>query len=295
MTTSAAISCECRSCGKAFSGEPVGGHRLVCGDSTTALSVGQALGRLKPRLMVTDPPYGVEYDPSWRLAAGKGSAGSATGKVLNDDRADWREAWRLFPGAVAYVWHGGLHAGTVFESLAAEKFLIRAQIVWVKTRPAMSQGHYHWQHEPALYAVKEGEDDGWRHVPDHEEATYAVRKGESAEWRGGRKQSTVWFVEHLKSDTGHGTQKPVACMQIPITNNSKPGDAVYEPFSGSGTTLIAGEITGRLVCAVELSEAYVDLGVRRWQEFTGGSAILEGDGRTFEAIKLERGREQETV
>ena len=90
-------------------------HRLICGDSTSADVVGRLLGEVKPQLMVTDPPYGVQYDPSWRNQAGAAKT-KRTGKVLNDDRADWREAWALFPGDVAYVWHGALHAATVADS-----------------------------------------------------------------------------------------------------------------------------------------------------------------------------------
>lgn len=260
----------------------LGRHRIVCGDCTDPAVVEAALADTRPRLMVTDPPYGVKYDPKWRQEAGVGSSGAATGVVLNDDRADWREAWALFPGDVAYVWHGGLHAGTVAESLAANGFGIRAQIVWVKTRPALSRGHYHWQHEPALYAVRESvENDGWRFVPEHEVAAYAVKNGKTAKWRGGRKQSTVWFIEHLKSDTGHGTQKPVDCMRRPIENNSAPGDVVYEPFSGSGTTIIAAEMTSRCCRAIELNPAYVDVAVRRWQEFTGQRAVHAVTGASF--------------
>ncbi len=96
----------------------LGSHRLICGDSTSADVVGRLLGDVRPLLMVTDPPYGVEYDPSWRNQAGAAKT-KRTGKVLNDDRADWREAWALFPGDVAYVWHGALHAATVAESLVA--------------------------------------------------------------------------------------------------------------------------------------------------------------------------------
>jgi DNA modification methylase len=271
----------------------LGHHRIICGDCTAAPVVEDVLNGDVPHLMVTDPPYGVEYDPSWRTKAGVGSKGAATGKVLNDDRADWREAWALFPGSVAYVWHGGLHAGVVEQSLKAAGFGVRAQIVWVKTRPALSRGHYHWQHEPAFYSVREGEepaDDSWqRFVPEHETAGYAVRDGATASWSGDRKQSTVWFIEHIKSDTGHGTQKPVECMLRPMENNSAPGDLVYEPFSGSGTTIIAGEMSGRRVRAIELNPAYVDVAVRRWQTFTGKTAVLHLDGRSFVDIAKERG------
>lgn len=126
----------------------LGSHRLLCGDATVAPDVNRVLGGVVPHLMVTDPPYGVSYDPAWRRKAGVSSARAAVGKVLNDDRADWREAWALFPGSVAYVWHSGLYAAAVTQSLTVCHFEVRAQIVWVKTRPALSRGHYHWQHEP---------------------------------------------------------------------------------------------------------------------------------------------------
>lgn len=265
----------------------MGGHRILCGDSTAAADVARVLAGERPNLMVTDPPYGVKYDPKWRQAAGIGSVGQATGEVLNDHRADWRETWKLFPGAVAYVWHGGLHGATVDSSLVAAGFKIRAQIIWLKPRLVISRGHYHWKHEPCLYAVQEGRDDDWRFVPEHEVAAYAVLEGKTADWHGGRKQSTVWEIEHPKSETGHGTQKPVECMRRPIVNNSSRGDAVYEPFSGSGTTIIAAEMTGRRCLAIELNPAYVDMAVRRWQEFTGGIATLDG-GASFDVVAASR-------
>jgi hypothetical protein len=189
----------------------LGRHRLVCGDSTDADTVAKALNGTGPHLMVTDPPYGVNYNPRWRQRAGVNTASGAKGIVLNDDRADWREAWALFPGDVAYVWHGALHAATVAQSLQSSGFAIRAQIIWEKTRLVIGRGDYHWQHEPC-----------W----------YAVRSGKTGHWSGDRRQTTVWSIAHMKSETGHGTQKPVACMQRPIENNSSPGQAVYEPFSG---------------------------------------------------------------
>ena len=116
-----------------------------------------------------------------------------------------------------------------------------------------------------------------------------MRKGATGQWAGDRRQTTVWDIhKNLKSETGHGTQKPVECMRRPIENNSSPGQAVYEPFCGSGTTIIAAEQTGRICRAIEIASAYVDVAVKRWQAFTGLEAKLDGDGRSFEEIALER-------
>ena len=246
----------------------LGKHRIVCGDSTDADTVAKCLNGVTPHLMVTDPPYGVEYDASWRQDRGvnKAGPGAATGKVLNDDRADWSEAWALFPGDVAYVWHAGLHAASVAQSLASCDLIVRTQIIWNKSSMLLGRGDYHWKHEPC-----------W----------YAVRKGRVGHYVGGRKQTTVWDIEKpRKSETGHSTQKPVECMKRPIENNSSAGQAVYEPFSGSGTTIIAGEMTGRSIHAIELSPAYVDVAVIRWQEFTGEKAVHE-DGRVFDDMRTK--------
>lgn len=232
----------------------LGDHRLICGDSTSADVVGRLLGSVKPLLMVTDPPYGVAYDPSWRNQTGAAKT-KRNSKVLNDDRADWREAWALFPGDVAYVWHGALHAAEVAESLTAAGFGIRSQIIWAKDRLVLSRGDYYWQHEPCWYAVRS--------------------KGKG-HWAGDRKQTTLWQIANKDqdADTVHGTQKPVECMRRPILNNSSPGQAIFEPFMGSGTTLIAAETTGRICYGVELNPAYVDVAVARWQAFTGQAATL---------------------
>lgn len=258
----------------------LGRHRIVCGDATFGEDVAKALGGSKPHLLVTDPPYGVDYDPAWRIRTGL-TPKAATGKVANDHRVDWREAWALFPGHVAYVWHSGLHSAEVLESLAARKLRMRAQIVWVKQRPVIGRGAYHWQHEPCAYAVEDGAEDSWRFVPEHEILSYAVDG--RAEWAGGRRQSTVWNIEHIKNDTGHATQKPVECMKRPMENNSQAGDAVYDPFVGSGTSIIAAEMTGRDCIALELDPLYVDVAITRWQNFTGHKA-LRLDGASFDEV-----------
>ncbi|MCA1381286.1 DNA methyltransferase [Bradyrhizobium sp. BRP23] len=271
-----------------------GHHRLRNGSSTNPDDVAALLVGEKPHLMVTDPPYGVSYDPSWRQSAGLNGAGAAAGKVLNDDIADWTEAWRLFPGSVAYVWHGGLHSATVQSSLEAAGLMLKAQIVWIKNKAAIGRGAYHWKHEPAFYVARDGADDGWqneRFEDQHEIASYAVKDGATSQYHGGRKQTTVWEIPMVKNDTGHGTQKPVECMRRPIVNNSRVGDAIYEPFDGSGSTIIAAHVAGRRAFAMELNPAYVDLAVRRWQDFTGGVAILDGDGHTFAEVARARGVE----
>jgi DNA modification methylase len=243
-----------------------GSHRIGCGDSTDPAAVTALLGGLAPELMVTDPPYGVNYDPEWRHRLGVNKS-ARRGKVRNDDQADWGAAWGLFPGNIAYVWHGALHSMTVADSLVTNGFTVRAQIIWAKDRLVLGRGDYHWMHEPCWYAVRD--------------------KGN---WTGDRKQTTLWTIASGGQDTKttHGTQKPVECMRRPMLNNSSPGQAVYEPFLGSGTTLIAAETAGRVCLGMELEARYVDVAIRRWQSFTGMTACLLDDGRSFDVITAER-------
>jgi DNA modification methylase len=248
-----------------------GRHRLLCGDATVATDVERLLGDLRPNLMVTDPPYGVDYDPSWRRRAGV-NLSDRMGTVRNDDRADWREAWALFPGDAVYIWHAGVHARTVAESLEVCGFQVRAQIVWTKPRFVLGRGDYHWGHEPC-----------W----------YGVRKGGRSGWQGARDQSTVWAIGNAETEddaTVHGTQKPVECMRRPLLNNSAAGDVVYEPFAGSGTSFIAAETSGRVCVGLEIEPGYCDIIVSRWQRFTGQLASLDGDGRGFDDIAADPSR-----
>lgn len=246
----------------------LGPHRLVCGDCTQVAAVDDAMGDDRPHLMVTDPPYGVDYDPAWRSRALKDGRDRAEGTVSGDGRADWREAWRLFMGDVAYVWHLAQQGDVVIDGLREHGFEARAQIIWGKHKLVLGRGDYHQQHEPC-----------W----------YAVRRGRNGHWQGDRTQTTLWAINvPIKSETGHGTQKPVECMARPIQNNSEAGDHVYDPFVGSGTTIIACEMTGRVCHAVELLPGYVDVAIKRWQAFGGGVATLEGDGRPFSQVGSDR-------
>lgn len=181
----------------------IGQHRLLCGDSTNADDVAKVMDDCKPILMVTDPPYGVNYDADWRNRAerpnGKPYGGRAIGLVTNDDKVDWTLTYSLFTGDVCYVWHGGRHAAEVQGNLATAGFEIVCQVIWGKNGHVISRGDYHWQHEPC-----------W----------YAVRKGAKHHWQGSRSETTLWAIDRpKKSETGHSTQKPIECMARPIRNN----------------------------------------------------------------------------
>lgn len=253
----------------------LGRHRIVCGDSRDPQTVALVLNGVSPLLMVTDPPYGVDYDPADRGKARNAdgkllSVGMkrAVGKVQNDDIAHWQEAYELFPGDVAYVWHAAINPAASQMDLQEAGFEIRMQIIWAKSNFVVSRGHYHMQHEPAYYAV---------------------RNGKTGNWKGDRKQSTLWQIDKApKNMTGHSTEKPVECMLRPIENNSSPGQAVYDPFVGSGTTIIAAEMSGRACFAVELKPEFVDVCVKRFEAFTLTEAVLESTGRTYAEMAMER-------
>jgi DNA modification methylase len=231
---------------------------LLCGDATDAEQVARLLGDEQVTLLVTDPPYGVGVDHSWRDGVRQPAGSARTATLLNDDRADWREAYVLSGAQVAYVWHSALHAGVVFEGLQEAGFEVRQQIIWVKQIHALSRSHYQWRHEPC-----------W----------YAVRKGASASWEGGRKQTTVWedaspiagFGGGSDEDvaTAHPTQKPLSVYTRPILNHTKPGELIYDPFGGSGTALVAAEQHGRRCLMVELDPAWCDVIRDRYQALVG--------------------------
>lgn len=244
----------------------LGRHRLMCGDSSNPDHVARLLDGAAPRLMVTDPPYGVDYDASWREGLPQGQlAGTPTvglGRVENDHTGNWAatlDAARHVE--VAYVWGPSLVVEFV-HVLVDGGFNLRAQIIWRKPNFVVSRGHYHWQHELLWYAVRHGRRSGWT---------------------GDRRQSTIWDIAGLQptgrsrdeadaDKSGHSTQKPVECMERPIRNHA--GD-VYDPFVGSGTTIIAAERQGRTCYAMEIVPAYVDAAVRRWELYTGQSAVLD--------------------
>lgn len=240
----------------------LGEHRILCGDSTKPRDVARILGRIRPAVMVTDPPYGVELAAGWRISRGMNTKKqkNQVDRLKGDDRADWSEAYKLSRAPVAYVWHGDLRAIEIGLSVVAAGYDIRQQIVWLKTSGMTpSRGAYH---------------------PRHEAAWYAVRRGMKASWRGGRKESTVWEADAPRQSRGkgeeekadHPTQKPALLFERAIRNHTATGQVVYDPFCGSGTAIVAAEQTGRKALAVEIEPKYVDVAVARWEKLTGKKA-----------------------
>ncbi len=283
-----------------------GKHRVLCGDALRAVDVARLLGERKPILMVTDPPYGIELDSEWRDRAGLNTApgqkrtaaskaaakanpqyaaepsymkdrteGHTETTISGDTRADWSEAFELVPSLqIAYVWHASKFTREVLDGLLRIGFEHHQQIVWDKTRTVLTRTLYWFQHEPCWF----------------------VRK-KNAPWYGkAGENSTIWASPSPKFIMGgsdeekydHPTQKPVDLMRRPILNHLRRGELVYEPFSGSGTTLAAAELTERVCLAIELDPKYVDVAVQRWQTLSGQTAKLEADGRTFAEVKAER-------
>lgn len=224
----------------------IGDHRLICGDSTDPRIAEKLLQGKEPYLMITDPPYGVKYDSSWRKGLFE-KGGGAYKKVENDHQVDWSMAWAFSPAKVAYVYHAAWLTSLVQESLESQDFIVRSQIIWVKSNFAPSRGHYHWKHEPLWYAVK---------------------KGSKGNWAGDRKQNTVWEIaKNQANETGHSTQKPLECMARPMRNHD--GD-VYDPFLGSGTTMVACHELARKCYGIELSPEFCQIVIDRMKTFDPG-------------------------
>lgn len=248
----------------------LGNHRLMCGDSIDAHTVNALLKGQLPNTMITDPPYGVKYEAGWRgkLKNRTPTEREKNSTLKNDDNADWYAAYALFPGSVAYIWHASVFSGVVMDGLIRAGFEIKQQIIWNKNVHALSRSDYHWKHEPCWYATKKGGDRNWK---------------------GGRTQMTVWDIKSIifeKDKTAHPTQKPVEIYTRSLEHHTNAGEYVYEPFAGSGTSIIACEQLQRRSLSLELDPKYCDVIIQRWQNFTGLVATLESTGQTFADITL---------
>ena len=246
----------------------LGKHRVMCGSSLSfehmeKLTLGQLVD-----MWLTDPPYNVAYEGGTKDKL----------KIQNDSMGDGDfrqflcEAYSVAdavmkPGAVFYIWHADSE-GYNFRGAARDAgWTVRQCLIWKKSSLVMGRQDYHWRHEPCLYGWKEGAG----HL-----------------WASDRKQTTILEFDKPSRNGEHPTMKPVALFEYQMLNNTKGGDLVLDSFGGSGTTVIACEKNGRYARLMELDPKYVDVIVKRWQDFTGQKAVLEGDGRTFDELTAER-------
>jgi DNA modification methylase len=244
----------------------LGRHRLLCGDSTSIDATERLMGGAKADLIVTDPPYNVAYE-------GK----TTDALTIQNDKMGTSDFYQFLldaytnyftiakDGASIYVFHADTEGVNFRKALVDSGFKLSQCCVWVKQTMVIGRQDYHWQHEPILY--------GWKPSGSHN-------------WYSDRSQTTIWQFDRPMRSTEHPTMKPIALVEYPILNSSKAGDIVADLFGGSGSTLIACEKNARACRTMELDSRYCDVIVKRWQDFTGKEAVL--DGRTFNEIAAER-------
>lgn len=226
----------------------LGNHRLICGDSTKEETYTLLMDGKKANLVVTDPPYNVNYE---------GSAG----KIKNDnmDKSSFYEfLFAAFSNmekvmasdASIYVFHADTEGLNFRKAFADSGFYLSGTCIWKKQSLVLGRSPYQWQHEPVLF--------GWKKKGKHQ-------------WYTGRKESTIWEFDKPKKNTDHPTMKPIPLIAYPITNSSLSNCIVLDPFGGSGSTLIACEQTNRICYMIELDEKFCDVIVKRYMEQVGGS------------------------
>lgn len=256
-----------------------GKHRVRCGDSTQLFDMEDLMRGEKADLIMTDPPYGVEFERGkFTGKPGKGTFAPIANDALAGEnltefiKNTFVNAFAVTKeGSPFYSWTAPLRPGAAaYEGIVQAGWKVQSQIMWHKKPFALGRSDYHWQHEPCWYGFK------------------AEVKGGHA-WYGGRDKGSVWEVPKPQKMELHPTTKPVELFEIGIRNSSKGGDIVLDMFGGSGTTMIACERLERCARLMELSPVYVDVIVKRWQEFTGGKATHAGSGKTFDEIAAERG------
>ena len=244
----------------------LGRHRLACGDSTKADTFEVLMNGRKANLVVTDPPYNVNYE-------------GTAGKIKNDNLADEKFYQFLFDAfsniekvmaddASIYVFHADTEGLNFRKAFSDAGFYLSGCCIWKKPSLVLGRSPYQWQHEPCLY--------GWKKSGKHQ-------------WYSDRKQTTIWEFEKTKKNTDHPTMKPIPLLAYPIQNSSMSNTLVLDPFGGSGSTLIACEQTDRDCYTIELDEKYCDVIVKRYIEQTGTSesVSVERNGRTYAFAELE--------
>ena len=244
----------------------LGRHRLICGDSTKAETYAALMGSTKANLVITDPPYNVNYE---------GSAG----KIKNDNMADdafynfLLDAYTQMHSAMAddasiYVFHADTEGLNFRRAFADAGFYLSGCCIWKKQSLVLGRSPYQWQHEPCLY--------GWKKNGKHQ-------------WYTGRKETTIWEFDKPKKNGDHPTMKPIPLLAYPIMNSSMSNSVVLDPFGGSGSTLIACEQTDRICYTIELDEKFCDVIVKRYIEQVGGAdgVTVQRDGLTYKYSEVE--------
>lgn len=239
----------------------LGNHRLICGDSTKAETYEMLMCGKKANLVVTDPPYNVNYE---------GSAGKIKNDSMDEDKfeqflldAYLNMEQNMSDDASIYVFHSDSHGLAFRKSFEAAGFYLSGCCIWKKQSLVLGRSPYQWQHEPVLF--------GWKKKGKHQ-------------WYTGRKESTIWEFDKPKKNGDHPTMKPIPLVAYPIMNSSMSNCIVLDPFGGSGSALIACEQTGRICHTIELDEKYCDVIVKRYIEQVGTSAKVSvvRDGLTYQ-------------
>jgi DNA modification methylase len=249
----------------------LGSHKLLVGDATDQGAVATLMAGESADLVFTDPPYNVDYEgyTEERLTIkGDRMSDAEFRQFLEAAFRSCRTAVKA--GASLYVCHSSSWQRKFQNALESAGFEVRCQIIWAKNTFAWGFGRYKFQHEPLFYCHVAGQKDSWY---------------------GNKSQSTLWDEKKPAANRIHPTAKPVELIERALLNSSKAGDIVADLFGGSGSTLIACERRGRKARLMDLDAKYADCIVRRFQEYTGKKAVLDGDGRTFEEISLERLKE----
>lgn len=268
----------------------LGAHRLLCGDSTQTEDVTRLMDGSRARLFATDPPYLVGYDGTNHPQSFTGGANKDWSDSYGTTWDDADENSQLYDGflgaAVAhalqddtawYCWHASKRQAMLEAAWNKHGAFVHCQIIWAKNRPVLTRTWYMWQHEPCLM--------GWKKGCKPDKAPEATPT------------ATVWEIDTIPNGEerpDHPTPKPIEVFAIPMRQHTRPGDVCYEPFSGSGTQIVAAEQLGRRCFSIEISPVYVDVAVRRWQKLTGQAARLDGDGRTWAEIAADRGLSLDT-
>ena len=243
----------------------LGDHRLLCGDGTSGADLDRVLDGKSCDLVFTDLPYNVDYSgkTSAKMKLLNDNLGSQFGDFLD---AACRAMLEVSQGAIYICMSSGeLHR--LFAAFTKAGGHWSTYVIWAKSTFTLGRSDYHRQYEPMLY--------GWP-------------AGKKHHWCGDRNQADVWFIDKPHRNDLHPTMKPVALVERAIENSSRKANRVLDPFSGAGSTIIACENTGRLGRGVEIDPIYVDTIVRRWEGYTGRTAVLDGCGRPFAEVVSER-------